>query len=215
MADDTKAAPEAASPDLEQLRDDKCIPVARGLMVDMATDLVPDNANENVDFTPLLMKTMQRALDADLNIVMDNPYVFQLVLGAMSGLNATVQSCETTPVDDVRYGMIAKKILSILATANVPLVVLDPKVKPDPAKIETDFAGVKEQVQALISENNLSRIEVQYIMENIFTGFQSVQNAFMNVVADHAQKASAKLFGLDDYNDLSMKKLDDVLTEVK
>lgn len=200
--------------DLEKLRDEKCIPVARGIMNDMATDLIPDNANDKVDFTPVLTKVMARSLDADLNIVMDNPYVFQLVLSGMAGLNATVQSCETTPIDDVRYGGIAKKILAILATANVPLVVpADPKAKLDMARIETDFAPVKEQLQALITENNLSNMELQYIMQNIFESFQSIQNGFMNVVADHTQKATAKLFGLEDYNDLTMKSLDKVLTE--
>jgi len=194
----------------EELRDEKCIPVARGIFVDMATDLT--EASAKGDFTPMMLKVMARALDADLNVTMENSYVFQLLLGVCSGLNATVQACETTPIDDVRYDGIIKKILSIIATSNVPMVAADPKAKPDPVKLETDFAGVKEQLNALFKENNLSRIEVNYIMEKLFSSFQAVQNAFMNVVAQYGEKATAKLLGLEFSSDLTMKKLNEVLT---
>ena len=196
----------------EQLRDEKCVPVARGVLIDMAAGLMDANG----DFAPMMLKIMQRSLDADLNIVMDNPYVFQLILGTCAGLNATVQACDTMPIDDVRYNMVARKILSILATSNVPMAPADPKGKLDTVKIETDFSAVKEQLNALFKENNLSRIEVNYIMENIFTGFQATQNAFSNVVANYVETATAKVMGLDYASDLTMKKLNDVLVgEVK
>lgn len=208
--------PENTQPpeNLEQLRDEKCVPVARGMLIDMATDMVPEDANKEVSYTGVLLKFMQRSLDADLNIVMENPYVMQLILSGLAGLNTVVQTCTMTPTDDARYGTIAKKMLSVLATANVPLVASDPKARPTAEQMVTDFAPIKDQVQAIITENNLTPLEVTYIMENIFTSFQSTQGAFAGVVASHVQNAEAKLFGLDSYSDLSMKKLDAVLTDV-
>lgn len=201
------------APDLDKLRDEKCIPLARAVLNDMAIMLVPENANEKVDYNPLLKKILERTLEADTNIVMENPYIFQLMLGAMAGLNATVQLCAMSPIDDIRYGAIGKKIMGILATANVPLVAMkDPKKGVDPKVIEADFAPVKEQIEALFAEEKLNIMEVKYVMDNLFESFSDVQTIFMASVGQSSEKAEAKLFGLQDITDLSMKKLDEVLT---
>lgn len=194
-----------ATPDLDAARDIKVIPVARAVLNDMALELVPENAAEKIDYNSLLLKMLQRALDADLNLTSDNPYLFQLVLKLMSGLNATVQTCATVPIDDVRYGNIGRKILAILATANLTLPTTTPEQDLE------EFAPVKEQISALFLEEKLTMIEVKYIMDNLFDSFGAVQNLFMMKMSEVSDQAAAKLFGLNDMTDLSMKKVDEVL----
>lgn len=190
---------------LEQLRDEKCVPVARGIINDMAISLVPDDANKKVDYNPIVKSMLERTLEADLNIATENTYIFQLILTAFAGLNKTVQECETVPIDDVRYGTIAKKILSILATANISLLTKTPEQEA------IEFAPVKEQLNALFAQEKLSMLEVKYVMDNIFDSLSAVQNSFMLGVTSSAERAEAKLFGIEAMSDLTMKKLDDVL----
>lgn len=194
---------------LDQLRDEKVIPVVRGMLVDMATDLLPEDANVKVDYNQMVMKIMTRVLEADLNIVGENPYAFQLALGVMSGLNKTVQGCDTTPIDDVRYGAIGRQILSIVATANIPMggAALTPEEEV------AVYAPVKEQLNALFKAQNLSMLEVKYIMDQIFDSFNAVQNAFMNGVAQLTSDATARVMGLEFVDDLGMQKLNEVLIE--
>lgn len=199
---------ETTQPNLDVLRDEKVVPVARGVLVDMATDLLPNIADEGADYSGMVTKLMTRVLEADLNIVTENPYLLQLVLGVVAGLNKTVNSMELTPIDEQRYMDIGRKILSIVATANIPMG--GTTMTPD--EETAAFVPVKEQLATLFAAEKLNLMEVQYIMNQVFDSFQAVQNTFMVTVANFSQKAEAKALGLEDFGDLSMKKINDVLT---
>lgn len=204
-----KKAPELEG-DLEKLRDEKCIPLARLILADMAELLMPEDANEKVDYNPIVLKTLARTLEADTNISKENTYLFQLILGVFSGLNVTVQSATTLPIDDVRYGAIAKQILKIVSEANVTMGSV---TKED---TERDFAPVKEKIDALFLAEKMSLLEVKYVMDNIFTSFSTFTDLFNRNVESSSQKAEAKMFGVESMYDLSMKRLDEVLKmEVK
>lgn len=192
--------------DLDKVRDEKVVPVAHAVLNDMALLMVPEDASEKVDYNPIVLKILERTLDADFNIATENTYLFQLLLGALSGLNQAVQGCRYVRIDDVRYGKIGKKILSILATADIPLVGATPE------EIVKAFEPVQEQLNVLIVEEKLTLIEVKYIMDNIFSGFDMVNSGFNASVADSSARAEAKLFGIETMPDLTMKQLNQVLT---
>lgn len=196
-------------PDLDQLRDEKVVPVARGVLIDMATDLLPEDGNIGTTYAGMVLKITQRALDADLNVVQENPYLFQLVLGALSTLNKAVHTMELTPIDEIRYMGIGRKVLSILATVDLPM---GGKVKMTDEEEMAAFAPAKEQITALFAAEKLNLMEVKYIMDQIFDSFSAVQTTFMTAVASFSQRAEAKALGLEDFGDLSMKKINDVLT---
>lgn len=193
--------------DLEKLRDEKCIPVARQVIVDMVSGLLPEDANEKMDYNPLVLKMLQLSLDADLNLTSETPYLIQLILGAFSGLNKTVQEVATVPIDEVRYAAIGVKILNIMADANVTLG----SVTPD--QTTADFAAVKEKVGTLIAEEKLNLMELKYIMDNIFDSFRTVSSLYEASIEKQTSKAEAKLFGVEDMSDLSLKRLDEVLKQ--
>lgn len=193
---------------LEVLRDEKVVPVARGVLVDTATDLLPNTADSSADYSGMVTKVMQRVLDADLNVVTENPYLFQLILGVFAGLNKTVNSMELTPIDEQRYMDIGRKMLAIVATANIPIGGTTMTDEEQTAA----FVPVKEQLGQLFMNEKLNLMEVKYIMDQIFDSFSAVQNTFMVTVANFSQKAEAKALGLEDFSDLSMKKINDVLT---
>lgn len=192
-------------PDLDKLRDEKCIPIARAVLADMVSGLLPEDANEKVDYNPLVLKMLQHSLDADLNLTTETPYLIQLVLGAFSGLNKTVQTIATVPIDEVRYAAIGVKILKILADSNVTLG----SVTPD--QTATDFATAKEQVGALVADEKLNMMEVKYIMDNIFDSFRTVSSMYEASIERQTGIAEAKLFGIEHMSDLSLKRLDEVL----
>lgn len=210
MAEDTNKVPPVpvedpapTEPDLNALRDEKCIPVVRGMLVDMATDLIPDDANVEVNYLPMIMKMLKRTLDADTNLTTDNPYIFQMIKSVLVGLNVTVQQLKpSTMIDDVRYGTIAKKVLSIVATANINLT---PKSEED---VQTSFAPIKEQLQALFDAEKMSWMEIKYVMDNVFAAFDDVSTIFNNKVEGFLEKAEAKAMGVEFLSDVTMQKLD-------
>jgi hypothetical protein len=193
------------TPNLDTLRDEKCIPIAREVMKDISTTLLPEDANVLVNYNPMILKVLQRNLDNDLNIKVETPYVFQLILGALSGLNRTVQTCTVVPIDDIRYGKIGNKILGILADSNIRLGNVTPE------EIDADFAEVKANINALFTEEKLSMLEVKYIMDNIFEAFKVMNAGFNQSLETSVEKAEAKLLGIETMSDLTMKKLNDVL----
>lgn len=196
---------EEVAPDADQLRDEKCSPLARELFKDIANLMIPEDANQKVDYTTVLTALLTKALEANLNLTTENPYVFQLMLGVLAGLNVTVQGCDTTPIDDVRYGAIGRKILQITADANITLGSVTPE------QTTADFAPVKDQINALIKEENLSMLEVKYIMDNIFESFTSVNNGFSDSIARSMKIAEEKLWKVEDMSDINMKMLDETL----
>lgn len=193
------------APDLGKLRDEKCIPVARDVMLAMAELMIPENASEKIDYNPLALKILQLELDADLNVTTEQPFVDQLILGALSGLNKTVQASAYIPIDDIRYGNIARKILVILNEGNVTLGNVTPE------QTEADFAPVKEKINALFAEEKLMLIEVKYVMDNIFQSFAKVGNIVTESISQSMKSAEEKLWGVEDLTDVCLKQVDEVL----
>lgn len=203
------ATPEAplegqAMPDLDKLRDERCIPIAKDLIKLMATDLIPEGSDV-IDHHVLVKKFLERFLDADLNITSEVPYVPQLILGVLGGLNRTMQSVDFAPIDEARYDSIARKILAVVAEADVRMTDVTPE------EVDADFAPVKEKINAILAVEKLNMMEIKYIMDNIFTAFSTVEG-FVNLALEKSSaNAEAKLFGIADMTDLSMKRLDQVL----
>lgn len=202
-----KPATTEAEPDLDALRDEKCIPVANLIIEEMAKSLMPDGSDlKEIDARPVAIKGLSLMLAADLNIATEASYVPQLILGALSGLNAAVQECNAAQPDDIRYAGIARKILQFVSDAKVPLT----KTKVEETKAA--FAPVQEQINALFEEEKLSTLEVKYIMDGIFNSFTAVNNLMSGSLEESSQRAEAKLFRIDSMSQLTMKQLDDVLT---
>lgn len=195
-----------ADPDLDALRDEKCLPIAQGVLEDMAELLLTEDPEQIIDSRPMVMKMLERSLKADLNIQTETPYIPQLVLGALSGLNATIQGVETISLDEVRYASIGKKILSMVAEAHVRMT----KIKPE--DLETDFASVREKLNVLFAEEKLTRLEVKYIMDGIFDSFKNAVTVFHNSLDGAVSRAEAKIFGVKDMSEVTLKQLDGFLT---
>ncbi len=195
----------AQEKNLEQARDEKVIPVAKEILNDLAEKMMPEDANASVDYNPVIMSILQRSLDADLNVTTENPYIFQLILKVFSGLNAAVQLAEVRPIDDVRFGAIAKKILQITASANLTFGDITDEAQA------AEFTPVREQLNKLVREEDLSMMEIKYIMDSIFAAFGQVNTIFLASVEQSTKKMEAKILGIEDMTDLSMKKLDETL----
>lgn len=188
------------TPDLEKARDEKCVPVAREILAEMVTGLLAD------DRDPLLLSILQKSLDADMNITTEAQYLFQLLLGAFSGLNTTLHSLELTPVDETRYTAIGNEILAILSESDVRLT----NIKPE--DIEKDFAAAKVKLQELFTREKLTRIELSYLVERIFTSITDVNNSFSAKIEQSLARAEAKIFGVESMSDITVKHVNDVLT---
>lgn len=192
-------------PDLEKVRDEKCIPVTRAILKEMATGLVASDSSQ-VTHTDLIMKSLSLFLSSDLNITTDTPYVPQLILGVLAGLNTTVHSCQVIPIDDARYSVIAGKILSIVSDANVRLGSVKPEESAE------DFSPVKEKLNKLFADEKLTLLELKYIMDNIFDAFKDFQEKLGHSIDDSVKRAEQKLFKVEAMSDVTMKQLNDVLT---
>lgn len=197
--------PENLTPDLEKARDEKCIPVAREVLAAMADHLLVSNPEDPRSRDELMLIILRRALETDMNITMEAQYLFQLILGGLSGFNATIHGCEFTPVDDARYIAIGKRMLTILAEADVRLTNVTPE---DTA---SDFADAKAKLQQLINDEKLTKLEVRYIMDNIFESMTIVNNDFSDSLARSTEKAEAKIFGNEAMSDLSLGQINKVL----
>lgn len=188
--------------DLDVLRDEKCFPIAQTILTEISTGLFEENGVRDV-----ALKALALTLNEDLNISQDMNYIPQLILGVFSGANATVQTCTTVPLDEERYKGIARKMLVILAEENLKL-----NIKAD--ETVAVFAGVKAKCDILFLEEKLNILEVKYIMDSIFNYFAMFNNMLGASIQDATEKATAKLFGIESTNDLTMKKLDEVLRKL-
>jgi len=185
--------------ELELARDKKCFPIAQTILTEISTGLLEEGGVKEV-----ALKAISLTLHEDLNVSQDMTYIPQLILGVLSGANATMQSCTTVPLDVERYKVIAKKILTILAEEKLKL-----NINADETAVV--FAGVKEKFDALFSEEKLNVLEVKYIMDSIFNHFAMFNNVLGASIESSMEKATAKLLGLDNTSDLTMKKLDEIL----
>lgn len=195
--------------DLEKIRDEKVMPLAREMLKDVALAVGTLNEDQQVDIETVVLKSLSRTLESDLNIVSDIPYLFQLVLGAFTALNKTTQECETESMDDSRYGRVAQKVLSMVCEANITLG----DVKQE--QTTADFAPIKEKLNDLFKAESLSKIEVRYVMDSIFEAFKQITGLYNRSIEESTEQASAKLFGIETMNDLTIGKLNEVLTKGK
>lgn len=194
------------TPNLDDLRDSKCAPIAMGILADAAAQLPVMTVLESKDFQEVTITVLRRVLEADTNLIMENPYIFQMITGALNGFKGAVQGCKTVAIDDTRYSVIAKKMMAILAGADLKFTALLPE---DSEKM---WAPVKEQLNTLFEEEKLTLLEVDYIMDNIFGSFNALRQIFNKNIEDATQRMEAKILKIEAMSDLTMKMLDDALT---
>ena len=191
--------------DLDAARDAKCIPLAREVLKEIVTDLIPAQIEGKMDQNPLILSTLKKSLEADLNITSEVPYIFQLILGVFSGLNKAIHSSTPVAVDEEKYRVITSKVLAIVSEANVKMG----NVTPEESKADVDPITVK--LNELFKAENLSFIEIKYVMDSLFRAFKQFSESFTGNLTQSSEKAEAKIFGVEFMSDLTMKKLNDVL----
>lgn len=193
-------------PDLEALRDQRVVPVVRGMLEDLAASMPTVDINPNSDFTSVLINVLQRTLEADLNLTTENPYIFQLGLGVFSAFNDIVMECKKADSQDDRYARVARRMMELLVGANVPMGMA---VKPDEQKQALQV--IKPQLEEIFLAENLTSLEVSYILEGILRSYKTIEQLFSGNVDRSVNRMEAKILGLDDITDLSMKMLDATL----
>lgn len=190
--------------DLEKLRDEKCEPIARAMFSAIASDMFSTESNQ----VELVKKLLTMSLNEDLNITTEVSYIFQLMLGALSGLNKTMSQIvqESFPTDNERYGKIATQIMTMVSDANVRLT----NVKPE--DVTQDFGSLKVRIAELCKAEGLSGLEIKYIIQElIFAEFTSVNNLYSSSLEASSEKAEAKLFGIGSMSELTLRRLNEVL----
>lgn len=215
MNDEQNKAADMGEPDFEKLRDERCVPVARLVLNDIAAELIPEeDAVEDgkpvIDGRVLGSKMLQHMLDADLNTTTETPYVPQLILTALAGLNATVQAATVFPINEARLNGIARKILANLAS-EAQSMDLTKKAEVAPEQ----FDGVKAFLNDLFAAEELTYIEIKYVMDKIFNSFNALQTLTAGSLEDSMRRAEQKLFNVADMSEITMSKLDSILTSPK
>ena len=160
--------------------------------------------NVDGDYKDIVIKMLSVMLAADLNVSMEVTEVPKMVLGALSGLNQTVESLGLTN-DDARYNLIAQKILQIVSKANVRMGA----VMPD--ELIADFAPVNEELRGFFLQEKLSKLEVKYILDSIFTNFGNMNNLFNRQIDIAIERMQSKALGIEAITDLNLKTLDGFL----
>lgn len=191
---------------LETLRDQRVLPVVRGVLSDIAEAMPSTDITPNTDFTTLLIKVLQRSLDADLNLTTENPYVFGQVLSVFSAFNTVVQKSKMADAPDERFARIAGQMMRFMASVDVPL---GRDVKPE--EQEAAMMVLQPEFEALFARENLTSLEVTYILEGIMRALKMTEQLFSGNVARSVSKMEAKILNIDDMTDLTMKKLDETL----
>lgn len=206
---ENKAA-DTGEPNLDAIRDERCLPVARNVLKLMGTDLIPEedlvaDGEVVMDNRVLAQKYLALMRDADLNTTTETTYVPQLILAALAGLNASVQEATVFPIDEKRLNGIARKILIKLSETDIDLTK-----KAEENKHE--FEPVKVYLNEIFALEELTYIEIKYIMDKVFNSFTALNNLVSGSLEDSMRRAESKLFQVEDMSDITMKKLDAVLT---
>jgi hypothetical protein len=191
------------TPNLDTIRDEKCLPIAKTILKEMVTDLMKEEGPKDV-----ALKALSLELNNDINIITDVPYIPQLIMTTLAALNATVQTCDFKPLNEDYYITIAEKVLEIVASSDV-------KMNLTPDEIPTQFAGVKTQLSSLFVQENLNMFEVKHIMDKILEKFGSFNILLSNSIENSSERAEAKLWKVESMNDVTMKQLNEVLVSDK
>jgi hypothetical protein len=197
------APPEAPKVDLDAEQDARCAPVAQGILEDMANS---ESVSDKSQFAQVIMGVLKRALDANLNVAMDNPFVFQILLKAVGAFNNAITATKMTPLDDARYGRIAHELLKVFASAHVPM---GNKVTED--QIKEALAAVQPQFDAIFEREKLNTLEVRYILEGVLKTTQTLQGFFTRSIEESVDRMEEKILQIGHKTELTMGKLDDIL----
>lgn len=205
---DVPAAPASASepaegPNLEQERDDRVIPVVRGVLADLAGIETSVDVNDRSQFTNVIVSILKRTLAADLNVQMDTSYVFQLALTAFGALNQFAMSCKMADSQEERYSRIAHEMMQLLSSANVP-IGMRVNTPDQVAALEV----IRPQMEAIFARENLTKFELSYILEGLLNAFKVTESVYAQNIDDSVKRMEAKVLGIDDMSDLTMNKLD-------
>src|ERR1035437_1758224 len=184
--------------DLEKERDVKCTTIARDILKEFST--TPMGVEEKHKI--LALKILSLMLNADLNITSEVSYVPQLLLGVFAGLNQTIQGSKILENDDARYDRITNQILTLVSNANVRMGKLTPE------EVTTDFVTVKEELDKLFATEKLTRLEVKYLLDNLFESFTSINNLLSHSIESSTERMECKILGIESMTDLSLKKHD-------
>lgn len=193
-----------AERNLDKERDERTVPVARKILHDMATDVLPVDENLKRDYREIVLKLLTHQFEADLNLTYDNPYVLQLLQGVFSRVNIAVQGATTIPMEQSRYTEIARKVLAIVDETEVSFLI----PKKGEGKEDTDMERIVPKINTLFAEEKLNWMEVKYVMDLIFTAWSVIQGMATDSIAASLRKAESKAMGVDDLDDLTMKGLD-------
>lgn len=192
-----------AAPDLEAERDTRVLPVAQGVLEDMAGQATAVDVNDRSEFTGVIVKILKRSLAADLNVTMDTSYVFQLVLSAFGAFNKVVQSAKMADPQTERYAKIAHEMMTLLAGANVPMG-MSVKSEDQVAALQS----IKPQLEEIFAREALTSLEVTYILEGLMNALKVTEQVYSQNLNSSLQRMEAKLLQIDDMTDLTMTKLD-------
>lgn len=193
----------APVPNPEKERDERTAPVAQGLIEDLAgIDKTPD-VNDRSEFTNVIVSTLKRSLQADLNVATDNSYVFQLALGAFGAFNQFVMSCKMSEMQDVRFSKIAHEMMQLFAQAKVPMA-MGVKTEDQVAALES----VRPQMEEIFTREMLTKLEITYVLEGLLNAFRVTQQVYQQNVEDSVKRMEAKVLQIPDITDLTMSKLD-------
>lgn len=202
MSEETEQV-EAAPVDLAAQQTERVSTVADAILGDLGTLLIPEDG-VTFDLAPLELATIQHLLDGDLNITTEVPMAFQYVMSGFTGLSQVLADCtfhESHTQED--YAHAAREILVILAKAGTAL--------GDTATAAAGLQAAKEELEALFATEQLSSIDMRYIMSSIVSTFQTLQNGVEKSVEESMERAQAKSFGVQSVQDVTMSKIDTYL----
>lgn len=199
-------APAEPVRNLDQERDDRVIPVAQGVLEDLAGQTASLDINDKSEFTNVIVKILNRSLDADLNVVQDNPYVWQLIISVFGAFTQVVMDSKMADSQDARYSSIAHEIMTLLAGAKVPM-----GMKVTTQDQVAALQSIKPQLEEIFAREMLTRLEVTHILEGLMNAMKVTNQVFENNVNSATNRMEAKILQIDDLSDLTMKKLDSTL----
>lgn len=192
---------ENSQTDLGKEQTDRVLPVAQGVLEDMATMLIPEDG-VSFDMAPLELATIHRMLVGDLNITTEVPLAFQYVVSGLTGLTQALAECTYyEPHTQADYAAASRKILAIITKAQLG----------DTATAAESLKSAKAELEALFAEKKLSAIDVRYIVNSIMSSYQTMQLGAEKSIEESMARAQAKAFGVEDTVDVTVGQLDKYL----